>query len=71
MRGTNRQIGKSANQQIGKAAWRVDLYDMLALAGWAMIGYGLSLVSVPLALCVLGAIVMVAGIVGAWRKGRE
>lgn len=54
-----------------RKSWVVDGYDVLALVGGIMIGYGLSLVSVPLALCVMGVMLLTVGIAGAWRKGNR
>lgn len=48
-----------------------DLYDVLAFVGLAALGTGLALVSVPLALCVVGGLVMVAGVYGSAMKGRR
>jgi len=48
---------------------RVDPYDLLAFVGWVMLGYGLGSISVPLAAGVLGGLLILAGILGAWRKG--
>jgi hypothetical protein len=48
---------------------RLDPYDVLALVGWLMLGYGLGSISVPLAAGVLGLLLILAGLTGAWRKG--
>lgn len=47
----------------------MDRYDVLALVGLGLIGYGLSRVSIAAALCVIGGIFVGIGILGAWTKG--
>lgn len=46
-----------------------DGYDLLAVIGLGVLGAGLVMVSVPLALVVTGSFLMVVGLLGAWRKG--
>lgn len=50
---------------------RPDLYDVMALVGLAALGAGLALVSLALALMVVGGLVMVAGVYGSAMKGRR
>lgn len=47
----------------------MDRYDALALVGLGILGYGLSRISIALALCVIGGVLLMIGIFGAWRKG--
>jgi small-conductance mechanosensitive channel len=47
----------------------IDHYDVLAVAGLGILGYGLSRISISLALCVIGGVLLMIGILGAWRKG--
>ena len=42
---------------------------MLAAVGLVMVAYGLSTVSVPLAIGTVGAVLVVVGVAGAWSKG--
>lgn len=44
---------------------RIDLADLLAAAGLALLAVGLGMVYLPLALIVTGAIVLALGIVGS------
>lgn len=44
---------------------RIDLADVLAAAGLALLAVGLGMVYLPLALIVTGAIVLALGIVGS------
>ena len=46
----------------------IDLADILIIVGLGMVGYGLSQVSVPLAIGVVGGILLVIGLAGAYRK---
>lgn len=48
-----------------RAAWPFDLLDLLALAGLLLLGGGLAIVWPPLALCIVGALVMVYAVVAA------
>lgn len=47
----------------------IDLYDVLAIVGLGAMGYGLSMISVPAALCVVGGVLLLVGMLGAWWKG--
>ncbi len=47
-----------------------DRYDWLVMAGLGSIGYGLFLISLPLALIVTGSILLLIGVYGAWLKAR-
>lgn len=47
----------------------MDRYDVLAIVGLGLLGYGLSRFSISLALCVIGGILLVIGGLGAWWKG--
>ena len=46
----------------------IDITDILIVLGLGMVGYGLSLVSLPLAVGVMGGILLLIGLVGAYRK---
>jgi len=48
----------------------IDGYDVLAIVGLGTLGYGLSLISVPVALCAVGGVLLVVGILGAWKGVR-
>lgn len=48
---------------------KVDPYDILAFLGLGLLGYGLQMISVALALCVIGGVLLGVGLLGAWRKG--
>lgn len=48
----------------------MDRYDVLAISGLGMMGIGLSMVSMSLALCVVGGVLLMIGIFGAWKKGQ-
>jgi len=48
---------------------RPDLADVMALVGWLMVGYALGSVSLVLGIGVLGGILLLLGLLGAWRKG--
>ena len=50
---------------------KVDIYDLLGLAGIVMIGAGIGLISIPLMLVVCGTILLLIGLLGAWIKGRK
>ena len=67
------RISKSANQQRPMArpmrGARPDLSDGLVVGGLLLLGFGLGMVSVELALCVVGGLLMALGLVGAVRKG--
>lgn len=45
------------------------LYDVLAFAGLVLLAIGLWWFSPALSLSVLGALLLFAGVVGAWRRG--
>jgi len=45
------------------------LDDILILSGLILLGVGLWLLHPPLALIILGAILLLIGLVAAWRKG--
>ena len=47
----------------------IDGNDLLVVVGLGMVGAGLWMISVPLALCVVGGLLLVGGLVRAWRKG--
>lgn len=47
----------------------IDGNDVLVVVGLGMVGAGLWMVSVPLALCVVGTVLLIGGLVGAWQKG--
>lgn len=47
----------------------IDRYDLLAMMGLGMIGYGLSQVSVPAALCTVGGCLLLVAVLGAWKAG--
>lgn len=49
----------------------IDRYDVLAIVGLGTVGYGLSMISIPVALCVIGGILFVLGILGAWWQGAK
>lgn len=49
----------------------IDGHDVLVVLGLAMVGAGLWMISVPLALCVVGALLLAAGLLGAWRKSAK
>lgn len=49
--------------------WLPDFYDVLVMAGIGLLWYGLYLVSLPLSMGVLGAILFLMGLAGAWLKG--
>jgi len=68
------RISKSANQQPMARpvrGARLDLSDGLVVVGLLMLGFGLGLVSVELALGVVGGLLVGLGLVGALRKGAE
>lgn len=44
--------------------------DVVALVGLGMLGYGLYMVSLPLALGVVGGILLAIGVIGTLRRGR-
>ena len=46
----------------------IDITDILIVLGLGMVGYGLSQVSLPLAVGVMGGILLLIGLVGAYRK---
>ena len=46
----------------------IDIADILIVLGLGMVGYGLSQVSLPLAVGVMGGILLLIGLVGAYRK---
>ena len=46
----------------------IDITDILIVLGLGMVGYGLSWVSLPLAIGVMGGILLLIGLVGAYRK---
>lgn len=48
----------------------IDIFDVLALVGLVFLGIGLWMVYPPAAFIVVGAIVLVFGIVGAASRGR-
>lgn len=49
----------------------MDRYDMLAILGLGLLGYGLSRFSMSLALCVIGGVLLAIGVLGAWWKGAK
>lgn len=46
------------------------IYDGMALVGMALLGAGLWLVSPPAALCAIGALLLIGGVLGARRSVR-
>ena len=48
----------------------IDINDGLVIVGLGMLGAGLGMISVELALCVMGSLLTIGGLVGAWQKGR-
>jgi hypothetical protein len=48
---------------------KIDLNDVNTFLGLSMLGSGLWMISVPLALCVIGGLLFALGVVGALRKG--
>ncbi|MFO7537601.1 MAG: hypothetical protein R6X32_06025 [Chloroflexota bacterium] len=46
----------------------MDRYDVMALVGLVLVGVGLWLVSIPLALVAVGGLLMVGAMLGARRK---
>lgn len=48
---------------------KLEIYDVLAAVGILLIGAGLYMVSPPVALCIVGGILLVLGVVGAARGG--
>lgn len=49
---------------------RVDLSDVLALVGLLLVGAGVWLLSPAAALIVVGSVLLVVGLAGAWVRGR-
>lgn len=44
--------------------------DILILIGMILISYGLYLIWLPLIPVVIGALIFMIGLMGAWRKGK-
>ncbi len=50
---------------------RVDGNDLLILLGFGSVGYGIYLMSPPLTPLIMGALMLVIGLFGAFRKGAD
>lgn len=48
----------------------VNVIDILAVVGLAMLAAGLYLISLPLMLIIVGSILLGIGLVGAWRQAK-
>ena len=48
---------------------RIDGVDILILLGFGLIGYGIYLIWPPLTPLILGALMLIIGLFGAFRKG--
>lgn len=46
----------------------VEIEDVLGLAGIVMLATGLGLISIPLMLIVVGGLLVLISLIGAWRK---
>ena len=49
----------------------MDRYDVMVLLGLGLLAGGLWWIYPPLALVVPGALVLIAGVVGAWTNGKS
>ena len=47
---------------------RMDIYDVMGIMGLLLLGTGLWMVSPALALSVVGALLVIAGLFGSWAK---
>ena len=48
---------------------RIELDDFLIFIGILLLGAGLAMISIPLALGIIGGLLLVIGLVGAYFKG--
>ena len=48
----------------------MDINDRLIVGGMALLAIGLAAASLPLAIGVVGGLLLAIGLVGAWRKAR-